>query len=47
MKDAVLNLQALDTKRARREEAKLGHVRRRLELAQVQCKIGFGKCFWD
>ena len=35
MKDDVLHLQALDTKRARRVEAKIGHVRRRLELAQV------------
>jgi hypothetical protein len=46
MKDNVFNLQALDTKRARREGAKIGHVRRRLELAQV-CKKGFGQRFWD
>jgi hypothetical protein len=38
MQDTVVNLQALDAKRARREGAKIRHVRRRLELAQVSNK---------
>ena len=46
MKDNVLNLQALDAKRVRREGAKIRHVRRRLELAQV-VKIGCGQGLWD
>jgi hypothetical protein len=45
MQDTVLNLQAQDAKRARREGAKIRHVRRRLELAQV-CNKGCQKGLW-